>query len=33
MKEMKSDFEKKREILIEKSTNDDKFIELLKNEN
>lgn len=30
---MKAEFEKKRELLIEKSNNDDKFIELLKNEN
>ena len=30
MKEMKGDFEKKKQLLMEKSDNDDKFIALLK---
>lgn len=33
MKELKNEFEKKRELLMEKSENDDKFISLLKSEN
>lgn len=30
MKELKTDYEKKKQILMEKSENDDKFISLLK---
>lgn len=30
MKELKGDYEKKKQILMEKSENDDKFISLLK---
>ena len=33
MKDLKADFEKKRQIFIEKSENDDRFIALLKQEN
>ena len=33
MKELKGDFEKKKNIFIQKSENDDKFIALLKQEN
>lgn len=33
MKELKADFEKKKQIFVEKSENDDRFIALLKQEN
>ncbi len=33
IKEIKADYEKKKQILVEKSENDDKFITLLKNDN
>ena len=33
IKEVKVEYEKKKQILVEKSENDDKFISLLKNEN
>lgn len=32
LKDIKADYEKNKKILIEKSTNDDKYIEALKNE-
>ena len=33
IKDIKAEYEKKKQILMEKSENDDKFITLLKNEN
>lgn len=33
MKELKNDYEKKKQIFVEKSDNDDRFISLLKQEN
>lgn len=33
MKDLKNEFEKKKQIFVEKSENDDRFIALLKQEN